>query len=88
MPTETKILDKTCASFLWEKNGTWDFAQPVVPAAEENASATNAENVENENHLAPIKLENKKWKCPYYCGYESKQNGHVYRHIKTKHLGR
>ena len=30
MPTETKKLDKTCASFLREKNGTWDFAQPLV----------------------------------------------------------
>ena len=30
MPTETKKLDKTCASFLQEKNGTWDFAQIIV----------------------------------------------------------
>ena len=30
MSTETKKMDKTCASFLWEKNGTWYFAQPVV----------------------------------------------------------
>ena len=29
MPTETKKLDKKCASFLREKNGTWDFVQPV-----------------------------------------------------------
>ena len=29
MPTKKK-LDKTCASFLLEKNGTWDFAQSVV----------------------------------------------------------
>ena len=52
MPTETKKLDKTCASFLWEKNGTWDFAQPVV--ANQRSTEYTSDGVHYSTDVAPI----------------------------------
>ena len=55
MPSETKKMDKTCASFLWEKNGTWDFAQPVVHHQQEKAAAL----ATNNNTIAGMIIKGK-----------------------------
>ena len=39
----------------------------------------------SQTNLEPIKLDNKKWKCPY-CAYSTKQRYDVNRHIKSQHL--
>ena len=65
-----------------EENEEPDLEQPG-PSQEIRVEEPTAGS--SQTNLEPIKLDNRKWKCPY-CAYSTKQRYDVNRHIKSQHL--
>ena len=65
-----------------EENEEPDLEQPG-PSQEIRVEEPTAGS--SQTNLEPIKLDNKKWKCPY-CEYSTKRRSDVNRHIKSQHL--